>query len=375
MASIRKHPRSKFFYACVTIPNGKQRQFSTGLSDPDEALAAATAAERALRKDHSNPARLRQALDRLAADYDAPDTTDPAPWLRAWAAARKPEVSAATASAYATTAASAAAFFEARRLATFAAISTAHVTALRDQWAAENSAVTANTKLKILRIALKAARVAKLIDSEPAAQVAFLREKATRRREFRTAELELLLPTLSPDWRAMALLGLYTGQRLSDLACLRWSNIDLQTATITLRAAKTGALVCLPLAAPALEAVLALPSADRPADPVFPALAAVTHGARSNQFRRALAAVGLAGSISAYRKKDGAPAKTRRTTGELSFHSLRHTATTWLKAAGVADGIARAIIGHQSAAVSQRYTHLDLDTMRQAIEKLPALKP
>jgi hypothetical protein len=42
-----------------------------------------------------------------------------------------------------------------------------------------------------------------------------------------------------------------------------------------------------------------------------------------------------------------------------------------LKAAGVTDGIASAIIGHQSAAVSQRYTHLDLATMKTAIDKLP----
>ena len=42
-------------------------------------------------------------------------------------------------------------------------------------------------------------------------------------------------------------------------------------------------------------------------------------------------------------------------------------------AAGVSDAIARAIIGHESAAVFRVYTHLDLATMRQAMQKMPAV--
>ena len=371
MASIRKHRKSQFWYACITLPDGKQRQFSTGLTSQADALAAATAAEWNARKHHANPTQLRQSLDRLAESFAPPDATNPATWIRAWAKAKEPEVATTTAAAYATTATSAAAFFTERRLTTFAAITPAQVTALRDQWAAANSAVTANGKLKILRIALAAAVTAKLATDNPATAVSFLREKSTVRREFRSAELEVLLPSLSDDWRAMVLLGLYTGQRLSDLACLRWSNLDMAAGTITLTTAKTSALVCLPLAKPALDACLALPSSDDPRAPVFPALAAITHGARSNAFRRCLAAVGLAEPISKYPDKT-LKKRTRRTTGELSFHSLRHTATTLLKSAGVSDGIARAIVGHQSATVSQKYTHLDLETIRQAIAKMPA---
>jgi integrase len=40
---------------------------------------------------------------------------------------------------------------------------------------------------------------------------------------------------------------------------------------------------------------------------------------------------------------------------EISFHSLRHSAVTLLKAAGVSDFIAREIVGHDSAAVSRQY--------------------
>jgi integrase len=50
---------------------------------------------------------------------------------------------------------------------------------------------------------------------------------------------------------------------------------------------------------------------------------------------------------------------------------LRHTATSLLKNAGVSDVIARDIIGHDSAAVSANYTHIDQETKRVALDKLP----
>ena len=60
-----------------------------------------------------------------------------------------------------------------------------------------------------------------------------------------------------------------------------------------------------------------------------------------------------------------------RTTSELSFHCLRHTATSLLKNAGVSDAVARDIIGHDSAAVSAHYTHIDTATKRGAVDSMP----
>jgi integrase len=57
--------------------------------------------------------------------------------------------------------------------------------------------------------------------------------------------------------------------------------------------------------------------------------------------------------------------------GEISFHSLRHSAVTMLKAAGVSDFIAREIVVHDSAAVSRQYTHLTTDDKRAAMQRLP----
>ena len=60
----------------------------------------------------------------------------------------------------------------------------------------------------------------------------------------------------------------------------------------------------------------------------------------------------------------------RRTYG-LGFHSLRHYVTTQLKASGASDSVAREIVGHESAAVSRIYSHIDTATLRIAIDRLP----
>jgi integrase len=39
---------------------------------------------------------------------------------------------------------------------------------------------------------------------------------------------------------------------------------------------------------------------------------------------------------------------------ELSFHSLRHTAVSLLKEAGIPDAVVMELVGHESAAMSHR---------------------
>lgn len=63
----------------------------------------------------------------------------------------------------------------------------------------------------------------------------------------------------------------------------------------------------------------------------------------------------------------------RRTVGEISFHSLRHTATSLLKSAGVPEAVAMDIVGHESEAICRHYTHVDNKAKRSALNKLPKL--
>lgn len=99
------------------------------------------------------------------------------------------------------------------------------------------------------------------------------------------------------EWRGMILFGLYTGQRLGDIATLTWANIDLTRAEIKLTTGKTGRRQILPLVGPLLKFVKKLPAAKDPTPPLFPrAHGVVTRQGRagnlSNQFHKILVAAG-----------------------------------------------------------------------------------
>jgi integrase len=373
MASVRKHRKSKYWYACITLPDGRQKQFSTGLTDKAKAEVIAASAEIAARSHHDKPHQLQAALSRLALEYVPPRDADPGPWLLAWAESRKAECEGSTYRTYRNTMISAAEWLAENNVKSFTTLTGKHVTALRDLWAKKNSPGTANEKVKHLRIAFKDAMEAphKVLAENPAENVALLTTRETDRRGFRMTEWEILLPALHGEWKAMVFLGLNTGgQRINDLAILKQGAVDVAAKTVTFFAQKTGALVCLPLMDATVAVLLELPATDNPDDFLFPTLAALAPSTRSNQFIKILAGVGLAPKRVKWKK--GTPHKVgAKRTNPLSFHSLRHTATSWLKAAGVSDAIARAIVGHESKAVSQLYTHIDMETMRTALQKMP----
>ena len=60
-------------------------------------------------------------------------------------------------------------------------------------------------------------------------------------------------------------------------------------------------------------------------------------------------------------------------TYRLLLPSLRHIAVSLLKDAGVPDAVVMALVGHDSVAMSARYTHVGTDAMRKATETLPEI--
>ena len=58
---------------------------------------------------------------------------------------------------------------------------------------------------------------------------------------------------------------------------------------------------------------------------------------------------------------------------DASFHSLRHTAVSLLKDAGIPDAVVMALVGHESAAMSHRYTHVGKDALAKAAKSLPEI--
>ena len=95
----------------------------------------------------------------------------------------------------------------------------------------------------------------------------------------------------------------------------------------------------------------------------------------SQAFHGILVAAGFAHPRPKPSESDGDGRNAPRPKSEITFHSIRYTATSLLKTAGVSEAVARDIIGHESAEISRHYTTVDEKTKRKAIKKLPELIP
>ena len=117
----------------------------------------------------------------------------------------------------------------------------------------------------------------------------------------------------------------------------------------------------------------------KPDDYIFPEYAAMyltkskdgenDSGALSAEFRKILVAANLLGDYE--RKNQGTGRSCRRKTSPLSFHSLRHNFITMLQERGASQMVARQLVGHNSDAVNQLYTHASPETLRKSLKKLP----
>lgn len=264
-----------------------------------------------------------------------------------------------------------------------ASITTEDCLRFRDREAKRVSPQTANVHLKILRIMLGSAEADGALVRNPARFVKSLKVRGENtRRPFTLAELKRVLEVADDEWRSLVLFGFYTGQRLADLASLTWQNVDLQRGELRLVTGKTGRRMILPLAKPLRDHLERLPAGDDPKAPLHPRTAGVVArqgrvGNLSNQFIDLLAQAGLVKARTHKAPKDGAGdgagRKAKRHASELSFHSLRHSFVTALKATGAAEAVAMDLAGHDSAEISRHYTSLDADTKRTALDRLPVL--
>jgi len=245
----------------------------------------------------------------------------------------------------------------------------------RDREAKELSRSTANLSVKVLRICLGEAVRQGLLAVNPAVRVKLLKSTAeSKRRAFTLTEIKRILKACDDnvEWRGLVLFGLYLGQRLGDLARLTWRAVDMENGEIAFSARKTGRRIVLPLVQPLTDYLASLRANDDANTFIFPRAASAKRTASlSNQFREILVETGLVQPLPRGHKSTGKGRSQAREASEISFHSLRHSAVTMLKAAGVSDFIARDIVGHESAAVSRQYTHLTTDDKRAAMRRLP----
>lgn len=382
MASLRRLPHSRFWIACYTDHNGVQRQRSTKQTSRALALKVAETYEEAYRR-----VQTESQARRVVADIFEQVHGTKLPWSSAkeyfasWLAGKKVATVKGTFARYQQVLTEFERHLGKRVDNVLASITKQEVQAFRDRIVQQLSPASGNIYLKILRVVFADAWRDDLITENPAAKIKTLKiaDHLSARRPFTLAELQRVLDAADSEWRGMILTGLYTAQRLGDIASLTWAAVDFDKGQITFAVTKTGRRHVAPLH-PALESYLRtveIPT-DRAAA-VFPrafatVLAQGRTGALSNQFYDLLSECGLVKQRSKKANEAGPGRRGKRQTNALSFHSLRHTTTSLMKNSGVSESIAMNLVGHETRAISQNYTHVEESARRAAIHALPTLR-
>jgi integrase len=211
--------------------------------------------------------------------------------------------------------------------------------------------------------------------SNPCNGVKGLPRAANREMLFLTAEeVRTLAEAITPFYRVLVYTAAYTGLRASELAGLRWRNVDLLHGKLTVAEALKevgGRLVLGPpktherrtLSLPRFlsemlsEHLAALPGGSGPDDLVFPA-------PKGGPTRHHL-----------FYRRHFKPA-VRRTLPHksgLRFHDLRHTCASLLIAQGAHPKLIQARLGHSSIQITlDRYGHLFPSVEAALADKLDA---
>jgi integrase len=376
MASIHKDPRGKspFWYCAYVLPNGQRTFRSTKQSDRKKALKECLKLESAADKARAGElveSQARKILDDILESVGEGPIRKKAirefflHWLSGKALAKKPSTHSRYKKAITE-------FLETlgdRADKSLAALGPSDIEVFRDRRTEQGvSAATVRLDLKLVRSVLSTARRQGLILHNPAEAVDLPLVKSQGRDIFTPPEVCTLLPFASTDWKTAILLGYYVGARLGDVVSLTWASVDLVGGVIFYSQGKTGARVEVPIH-PELEEHLLKIAGDNPTGFLCPKLGQVKISGRrglSKQFGDLMAKAGLD-------QRQIQLSKSRKFS-QLSFHSLRHSFSSALANAGVSADVRMKLMGHKSIDVHQRYTHVEMAPLRQAISTLPSLR-
>lgn len=387
MASLRRFPDFRYWFAVFIGPNGRQRQCSTKEIDKRRAQKIADRYQLAAQLSRMGGLAARQARKVISEIYEI-SSREPLPsdtiedYFKRWREGLKTTHGHKTSVRYSTIIRDFLKWLgpSVRRL--LMQLGSAELAKFRDHYAKTHSPASVNTALDCIQSALTDAFQDNLIDVNEAKRVTRLPDKPNKpqeRRPFSDREIRAILQATKDDtqWRGMVLCGLYHGFRLGDVADLCWPNVDLVLRQFRFDTEKTDRAMNVPIAEPFYRYLMEI-AGDDPAGPLFPKANAlrgrdVPTSALSNQFYRIMTKAGVVKKRTNKKKKGGPGRSGRRASPGLGFHCFRYTATSLLKRAGVSDVVAREIIGHESAAISRIYTDIDSPTLQAAISKLPDL--
>ena len=372
-ASIFRKPKSEFWYAAFRDAAGRRVQRTTKCTDEGEArrmaLAWADVAAQG-RQGLLTEDRCRKVLSELHEQATGAPLTfyTVQSWLAEWIEERAGTIAGITLSRYKSTVREFLAFLGDRAAKPLPTVSHADMRRFRDKLHAEgHSPANCHQLLRILSIPFKLACARGRIPVNPTLGIPKLKDDRTDKRiPFTIEQIRgLLKVTKGTDWEGVIMLGAFCGLRLQDAANLTFGAINFQTGMLSLKTAKRGVQVDVPLQ-PALLAYLRARPPGVGKAPLFPTLC----GNKANLsmgFKRRMAHAGIVGKVAREGTGKG------RTISTLSFHSTRYFFVSSLSAAGVPEDTRKRLAGHVDSKTHASYAAGEIESLRAAMAKMPAI--
>lgn len=382
MASVHRHDRSPYWYGSYPVGNGKWVLRSTKLTDRKKAEALVESYHATTR----GTLTMIQAQKQISEIYANMNTGEKLPsstiggYLDKFLEQKKAEVSSSTLDAYEATFRFFKQFLGPRAGLDIKLLTRDDVVKFRQDRMNKTSPATARQTIKKLNVAIHEAQMEGLIMSHVGDGLTRIKfdPMAVKTREFTPGEIRKIDQAIDdPEWKGMFAFGLYTGQRIKDVAKAEWANVNFKEGFIRLFISKKK-VEQKKFLAPPLKANLELMKKKATTPYLFPkAFEMVAKKDRSavlsNQFAVFLVKAGILDKAHTSHKKKAQGRSAKRTRSGVGFHSLRHGATSLLKKIGVPHAVAMEIVGHDSKQVSQHYTHIGDDAIRDALKNFPDL--
>ena len=375
MASLTKHPKSRYWTACYTNAAGKQVKRSTKLTIRSKAMKVALQFEeneQHAKEGVATAVQLQKVVNELAQEVTGESLVSPTvtEFLNEWIIGKKKNSATGTVERYGHTVRQFLKHLGNSASIRVIGLTPKHIESFLDARLAEGVAPkTAIVDVKTLRSAFNRAERLGIILKNPVNAVELPDEKSSERGSFTHEQIEKLLSTApSEDWRTLIYLGYYTGARLSDCVALTWNNVDGDRKVIRYSQKKTGKDVVMPIHVELFERLCWL-SEFGVEGPLCNELSNKGPGGKhglSESFKRIVKKAGIDQGI--------VQGKGARMFTTLTFHSLRHSFNSTLANAGVSQEIRCKLTGHTSFAMNDKYTKFNIPPLQSAIENMPMLE-
>lgn len=194
-------------------------------------------------------------------------------------------------------------------------------------------------------------------------------ESKGRIRFLTVEEAKALLEAATPHLRPIIIMALETGMRRGEILRLTWDDVDKKNGSIYIAETKNGEPRHVPMSNRLRATLDALPRSIQSRH-IF--TESIKKTPKSRDRKRPLnQPIGKGGKPFRYVDTSFESACAKAGITGFRFHDLRHTAASHMAMAGVPLKTIGEILGHKTAAMTERYSHLTPEHKKQAVELLP----